>query len=475
MYLAIREMVGIGVRLGGVLVLTLVLGPSKYGVYVTAAGVISVMASIAQLGAEVYLVRFADEPDEDTYHQVATVLAVWTFFVMLIGLGVAQALTFVLPDHSFLNPLRVLVLILPINVLWAPAQARIERAFRYKAIGMLELAGDTTLYVVSLSLAIAGAGVWAPTAGYVAWQALLLVGSWRLARLRPRWRWNRVEAKKLLRFGRTYATSNLLGQALNLVNPLVVGRYLGPAVVGQIALALRLVDTFNFVGRAVWRLSLVVFGQVSKDLRRLERVLGQVMSVQVMLLAPLYAAFVFIAPSIVGPVFGARWALAIEVFPFLATRALVNSMSTALDTAAFTIDRTGIVVRATIVALTAQVVTAMILVPRIGPDGYGYSELAQTVGILTLALELSGTLRINYRQTVPWLFAAIPLLFVRRVDWWWLCIVPVLLLPFLKTARTQVREGAQMVRHEVMNRRGGKPGGRPSPDPRAEAREMASG
>jgi len=256
---------------------------------------------------------------------------------------------------------------------------------------------------------------------------------------------------------------------------LVVGRYLGPAAVGQIGLGLRLVDTFNFVGRAVWRLSLVVFGKVSNDLRRLERVLGRVLSVQIVLLAPLYVGFALIAPSIVGPVFGARWTVATAVFPFLATRALITSMTISLDTAAFTINRMTIVIWGSIAALTSEAITAIVLVPRLGPKGYGISELTQTVGVLVLVLGLRRIFKIDYWQTLPWLFAAIPLLFARRVEWWWLCVIPVLILPLLKTVRVQVRDDYRLGKQELdrwlaktRSRRAGTVESRPEP------REMAS-
>src|SRR6185437_11831333 len=55
-------------------------------------------------------------------------------------------------------PLRILLLSIPLNVLWAPAQAFIERSFAYRRMGLLELGGDVVLYVVAVPAAIGGAG-----------------------------------------------------------------------------------------------------------------------------------------------------------------------------------------------------------------------------------------------------------------------------------------------------------------------------
>jgi O-antigen/teichoic acid export membrane protein len=439
-YLALREGIGIGIRLGGILLLTLEIGPTSYGIYVTAAGITAVVALVAQMGAEVFLIRQNKEPDDSTYHQVATTLFIWTAVVLAVSLLLTHFLHFILPEHRLLLPLRVLLISLPVNVLWAPAQAKIERAFRYRAMGLLELSGDFTLYAVSVTLAFLGFGLWAPVIGYIAWQSVLLLGSWVVAGMRPTWAWNRQTSTDVARFGSAYTSSTIFGSFLALINPIVVGRYMGPRIVGQIALGLRLVDAMSFIGRATWRLSLVLFGKVSNDLNRLQAVLSKVMSIQVLLLAPLYAGISLLAPVFIGGAFGDKWKLASTVFPYLATRALFNGVTLALVTVGYALDKHNTNVRAAIVSLVAQATTAMLLVPHIGTTGYALSEIASLSGVIVLHLELRRVVHINYLDVLPWLCGSVPILFFPITDsvFRWLLFAPLVVVLMIPAARRQL-------------------------------------
>jgi O-antigen/teichoic acid export membrane protein len=272
LYLAMREVLGIIVRLGGILFLTRQIGPTNYGIYVTAFLFVSVLASVAQLGAEVYLIRRPTEPTLNEYHQTSSLLLVTAVVAIAIGGGLSFVLPTLIGNSDFVAPLRVMLISLPLNVMWAPAQAMIERAFRYKSMAWVELGGDLTLYSVSLIGAYAfNAGVWAPVYGFIAWQAFLLIASHWVAHYLPRWSWNFKAVRSRLRFGGGFAGANVTDQIRQLLNPVLVGRYLGPAAVGRVALALRAVEALSFAGRATWRLALVSFSRVQHDRQRLSR------------------------------------------------------------------------------------------------------------------------------------------------------------------------------------------------------------
>jgi len=56
-YLTGREVVGVGIRLIGLVLVMRRIGPSDFGIYSAAAAYVVLPATLAQMGAEVFLIR----------------------------------------------------------------------------------------------------------------------------------------------------------------------------------------------------------------------------------------------------------------------------------------------------------------------------------------------------------------------------------------------------------------------------------
>jgi len=171
----------------------------------------------------------------------------------------------------------------------------------------LELGGDVVLSATSVGLTLAGAGLWGPVGGYLAWQAFRLAASYRLARFRPSVVLSRASAREIAGFGLSFSSASWIERGRELVNPLIVGPVLGPAAVGYVAVALRLGETLSFVTRATWRVSIVAFGRVQSDLGRVRRALEEGMVLQVLAGGAVLTAFSVVADDVVPVIFGERW------------------------------------------------------------------------------------------------------------------------------------------------------------------------
>ena len=228
-YLGTREAFGILVRLVGVLLLTRLIGPDNFGVYAGSLAVVTVLATFAQLGTEAYLMRLpADEAHPDRFHEAFTLVALSSVGITALCWVAGLILLSQLDGVSYLWPFLVLTLSIPINTMWAPSQALIERDLRYRQMAILEVGSDVVLYGVALPIAFADGGVWAPVAGWLAAQTWLLFGSAFLARYRPRWRWSGSEVRSMVRWGFPFAAGTwVLTYPTEIVNPIIVGLLLG--------------------------------------------------------------------------------------------------------------------------------------------------------------------------------------------------------------------------------------------------------
>lgn len=464
-YLAIREGAGIVVRLVGVVVVTRLIGPVAYGLYVGALAVVLVLNAIAQLGTEVFLMRRDEEPGEEVYDQAFSILLVTATAVTVTAFLSSFLLADLFPDPRYLTPFRVLLLTLPVNVLWAPAQAKIERAFQYRRMAALEVGGDLVLYGTSIALALSGQFVMAPVLGYAAWQCFLLVGSCYLARYRPRWRWSTDFARALLRYGFTYSLSHWIGRLEELVNPLVVGRYLGAAGVGYVALTARVVDTLSFMTRVVYRLSLVALGRLQRDPGRVHRAVQEGMALQVLAVGPLLAGFALAAPWLMPVLFGPRWAPAVDLYPFIALYALMTAAFLLHVSVLFVRERNLAVARVWALRLAVLAVTATLLVPPLGLVGFGLAKVLAVVAYVAAHRAVRPLFVIRYRQVVPWLLAFAPPLFSPLVAWPQLLVfwVPAAAVVSTREARAQLVEYTAVLRRALVApsrsaRRGPQPG-----------------
>jgi O-antigen/teichoic acid export membrane protein len=409
-YLVGREAVGMFIRLAGVVATVRLIGPEHYGIYAAAAAFTFVVTSIAQMGAEVYLIRMPEKPSREHYDQVFTFLVGSSLVATVVALGVTFALGGLLRPIGVLVPLRILLLSVPINVLWAPAQARIERTFGYRKMGYLEVGGDLALYGTAVPLAFYGAGAWSLIAGYFAWQAWLLVGSYVLSGLRPRIHWSRSTARELTRYGFSYSLSLWIQRLGGLVNPLVVGGFFGAVGVGYVAFAQRLVDTIGFATRGAYRLGLVAMSRVPEAQKdRIERALEEGAVLQLVALGIPLAAFGVVAPKVIPLLFGSQWDASIRLYSLLALASLLSASGLMQTTFLFSRRRNGTVAWSVAIQTVILTAAAIPLVWRYGIDGFGYASLLAMANLIFIDRKVRKSVALSYRRYLPLAVAMAPL------------------------------------------------------------------
>lgn len=441
-YLAMREGLGLVVSLGGVLLLTRLIGPANYGLYAGSVAIVATLAVVGRMGLDVCLIRREEAPDEVTYHQAFTLLLLSAVGLSGTGIVLMPLLSGWVIDPRFAAPLRVLLATLPVSILAAPATARLERALNYRAIARMDLAGQVAYYVIALPLAVLGAGVWAPVAGYWCLQLLVFGRAFTVSGYRPRLAWSRAQMRELLGYGLAYSSSTWLWNARMLVNPLIVGRFLGPTGVGYVALAIRFAEVLAFFRNVSWRLSIAALAKVQRDHTRLRSALEEAMTLQVLAVGPLFGAFALLAPTVIPWLFGAQWQPALTVYPWVALGILVNVLFNMQSSVLYVLRRNRDVSVSNVVHVALLALGIGLAVPRFGLVGYGMGEVLALGGYLVLHLRLMRIFRFSYASVLPWLISLVPPLFAVLVP---LDLRPLLWLPLgvvavLPGNRRQIRK-----------------------------------
>jgi O-antigen/teichoic acid export membrane protein len=418
-YMSVRMVLGLSISLGGLTLLTRAIGPENFGLYAAALGIYAVLENVTQGGIRAYLVRREGEERAEVYHQAFTLLLLFgTGGTLIVLLGLPLVEHWVRMD-GFGPVALAIFLSLPVALLAKVPLACLERALDFKRVAMFELVGMLVYYVTALTLAFRGFGVAAPIAGWWAQQLSALVLASHAARYRPRLHWDRGLARDMVAYGLTFSASTLVFKLRELVNPLVVGRYLGAEAVGYVALAIRFVTSLSFVKDAAWRLSMPTFARLAQERSRLVRAVTEGMQLQLLVQGPLLVGFGWVALWLLPLAFDSEWLPAMEVYPFIALSYLINALFMLHSSALYALRRNLKVVAFTSVHVALFAGSAFLLVPSFGLVGYGLAEM--------VALASYAVIHVNFARVVGtpayflvgvWGAAGALALFVHELGWW---------------------------------------------------------
>jgi O-antigen/teichoic acid export membrane protein len=440
-YLVGRQALALVVSLVGVAILVRQIGPTNYGLYTGAASIAFVLASVGTFGLDVYLVRRERAVTKADLDQAVTLLAGSAIILTVATVMLAAPVLGLLNLPHFEDPLRIIALSLPFTLLQAPMMASLERALDYRKVAIIEMVQQFVYYGVALTLAFLHTGFWSPVAGFMASQGWLFVATYAAQRYRPALVWDRPLVRDMLGYGSSYSASSWLWQLRGLVNPLVVGHFLGAAAVGFVGLAARLVEVTAFVRNAAWRLSIAAFGRVQTDLTRFRRVVEEAMGLQTLAVAPLLAAIGSVGPWLLPAVFGHKWEPVVRVFPYIALGMIFQAVFSMETSVLYVVGRGRSVLPVHALHLALFTGGAAVCVWRFGVVGFGYGELIALAAYVLLDRKVRQLFAVSYLDALPWVVAFTPPLFALYVP---PAAVPLLWLPFVAIAlrrrqRDQIR------------------------------------
>jgi O-antigen/teichoic acid export membrane protein len=427
MYLMSRYGLGVLVSLGNMLVMTRWIGPHSYGLFVTAISLVAFLSTLARAGVDVYLVRREAAPDEHMYNVAGTLIFFVSLGLTLIGEALAPVLIRWYGNSEFLWPYLVLLLAIPVIGLTGVPMAKLERELNFRSVASIELGGQVLGLLLAVILAACGSGVWAPVAGQMASQIVTLVAACAWSRLIPRLRFNASQAREMLTFGIGLVTSVRMWQLRTLVNPLLVGRFAGAEGVAFVALGIRIAEALGAIRMAAGRLALAALSRLQDRPEAFRTALQRSVDLQVIMLGPLLCGFALLGPLVLRYVIGMRWMPSLSLYPFVAAGVLINSVFNLQASALFVVGRQWLVLCSYSMHVALLGGGTLLLVPRFGIVGYGWSELLACAAYVLIHTSTSEIAVLSYRKLLPWTVVFLSLLFAPslghgRPMWLWLLL-----------------------------------------------------
>jgi O-antigen/teichoic acid export membrane protein len=447
-----RQLVSMALSVVGLLVITRIIGPAAYGPYVAALGICQYAQNLGQAGIGVYLVRADGEVTKRTYDVATTLLLLSSGGLMLLLEGSLPLIAKWVPMAGLTPLLAVILVTVVLQTLTVAASARLERALDFRRVAMIETVGQLLYYGAALPLVLLGFGVWSLVTGWCLQQLFLCVAFHVAARYRPRLAWDRAIVRAMLDYTFGYAASDWLWQLRGLINPLIVGHFLPAEAVGQVGLAIRMLELLSFTKTIAYRLSVAVLAKVQHEPAKLVAAATDGMRLQTLALGPVLLGFSWFGGVILSLVFGKRWEPVMLVYPYLALSYLTNAQFNLHSSILYVLKRNWAVSWFHIVHIALFAGAAWIAVDRWGIVGYGYAEMVALLSYPVIHRSVRDAVGSpHYGISALWWAAVAIGLFWRELGIWAIAVPIIALLcpPSLRQLKSFYAMFAGRRRHAV--------------------------
>jgi PST family polysaccharide transporter len=419
MYLVGRQILSIGLKIIGVMVITRLLGPAGYGTYVSAFNIYQYTLMLGQAGVGVYLLRQEAAISDKAYGTAYTMLMAMT----IILAGAIELARYPLGAwigvEGFPEVAAIIMLALPFQLMAVPATVMIERTLNYQSIAFLEITGQIFFYVVGAPLVMLHFGPVGLAVAWVTQQAISCISAYVISRTYPKFDFDKDVAKAIFTYAAGYSFANWIWQLRMLVNPLVVGPALGAQSVGLVGMAIGLLEMLSIIKTIAWRLSVAILARFQNDAAKLRLAIREGMELQALAIGSSLVGFAWLGGILVPWFFGARWAPVMDIYPYIALGYFTNAMFNMHSSVLSLLRRNMRVAVFHTVHVCLFAGVAAVLVPRIGMIGYGIGEV---VALLSYVVIHYFTARAvgspNYNPTFIWWIGIAIGLFWRDLGIW---------------------------------------------------------
>jgi PST family polysaccharide transporter len=306
-------------KLGVLAALARLLTPTQFGVVAGAGVAVWLSLAFSSLGVGPALIQRRElRPAHIETAAAASIL--FGVATALVVAALAPAVEAFLRVPGLAPILRGLSIVFPIAGLASVAECLLQRELRFGAIARAELVSYAIGYgLVGIGLGVAGAGAWALVGAEITKAIVKTVVMLRDVPPARRLRFHPGVLRELLHFGSGYTASALTTYAVAQGDNVVVARFLGAAPLGIYGRAYELMLLpAQAIGMLLDKVLFPALARVQEDPARLRLAYRRGTALVALIVLPLSAASIVLAPEVIAVLLGPAWAAAVEPFQILA-------------------------------------------------------------------------------------------------------------------------------------------------------------
>jgi PST family polysaccharide transporter len=374
------------------LVLARLILPSQWGLFAEAMLVVLAADVFTDFGLSQHIAREKKRP-------FGNVLLIRIgFSVIAIGLVelFAPYLRFFSP--AVVTPTRVLAPLILIKAVGTVPTVFVDRELIVHKSLIPQFARLGTMAAISISLAVAGWGVWALVAGSLFSELTYTMLIWLSVRKVLKLEFTLTFTRHLLKGARYLFLIALIGLLLQQGDILVTGSLLTPKIVGLYAMALMMVQRFSkVVETAIYRVIYPMFCEFSHDYDKLGQVYKCMTLAIIAIEVPIYLFLMFHASFFVSLLLGPKWMPMAVILQALAMSGVVNPYTTFGIEVLRATKQDGMLFAASVSGALALVIAGFILTSQYGAIGMVAANYLP-VGMVFVIISLRRTIKNQFND-----------------------------------------------------------------------------
>ena len=360
------------------LVLAKILLPEQFGLVGMATVFTGFVSVLTELGIGAALIQ-KKEGDLTREHYDT---AFWTGIVWSASLYLTMAFAIAPLAAKFYNEdiLKQLIPIISIGILLSPInlvnRAQLSKQMSFKKIARIESTSNVVAGIISILLALWGAGVWSLAFNSTAIIVFAIPFYFRATNWFPKLSWNKKAFKEIFGFGIFTTGTNMINYFVNNVDYLLIGKLLSAQLLGAYAFAFVLTDTFRSRLMAVINnVMYPLYGKKQSDPAAMKRYYLKVVSYNCVIVFPTMLLLFLLAEPFILSFFGAKWVNSILPLKILAVSIMVQMLVNSNTVLIRALGRPGL-------EMKLQLLKAVVYMPALAYGVYKYGIVGASWAVL---------------------------------------------------------------------------------------------
>jgi O-antigen/teichoic acid export membrane protein len=254
-------------------------------------------------------------------------LFIFSFVMFVISMCCSPYIAWMFGEQRIITMIKVAAFAL----LFIPAQiickGLLSRDLRLDILARLELVASILRAGVAVILAYKGYAAWSLILGFLCEKIVLTAFLLVAAKWLPRFEFDKEGVKPLMAYGMNISLGNFLWYIYCQADVFVIGRCLGPGVLGVYTLALQFGNAiFQFVSTSWQRILFPIFSKYQQSVQ-LKEIFFRSSAYFALITMPMFVGLAALAPDIVSVFLGDDWAAVIFPMQILSLVAALKTLA----------------------------------------------------------------------------------------------------------------------------------------------------
>lgn len=311
------------------LILAKLLLPEQFGIIGMATVFTGFVQVLTELGIGAALVqRKDDQLNPIHYHTSFWTGVIWSALLFLLMTFVAAPFA----ANFYKEPiLKVLIPVISIGILLSPInlvnKAQLTKQMNFKKIARIENITNIIAGIISIIMALLGAGVWSLAFNSTAIILFAIPLYFKATGWFPKLIWSKEAFKDVFGFGIYTTGTNVINYFINNVDYLLIGKVLSAQALGAYTFAFVLTDTFR--GKLMSVINNVMYplyGKKQGDPEALKKYYLKVVSYNSIIVYPIMVLLLTLAEPIILNIFGDKWHDSIIPLKILSVSVMIHML-----------------------------------------------------------------------------------------------------------------------------------------------------